>query len=204
MVQNLLIATRNAQKKREIQSILSNWDVNLFTLDDVVGMPEIEEDGVNFAENAVKKAQTIARLSGYITLADDSGLEVDALGGAPGVFSARFAGPQADDEANNRKLLELMKDIPATLRTARFVCVIAVATPDGRVDTVIGICEGKVATSPEGHGGFGYDPLFIPAGSKQSFAEMGEAAKNLISHRGKALLQTQTLLDAILAVEGQA
>jgi len=202
MPQNLLIATRNQKKKRELQAILSAWNVKLLTLDDVEGMPEIEEDGATFAENAIKKAQTIAQLSGCITLADDSGLVVDALGGAPGVFSARFAGLEANDENNNLKLLYLMQNIPDEDRTARFICVIAVADPDGHVDTVQGVCEGKIGITPRGHGGFGYDPLFIPSGLSDSFAELPDVEKNQISHRGKALQDAKALLERILGAEG--
>ncbi len=204
MSRNLLIATRNQKKKRELQAILSLWDVELLTLDDIEGMPEIVEDGVSFEENAKKKAQTISTLSGYITLADDSGLEVDALGGAPGIFSARFAGPDANDEKNNQKLLYLLQPIADHERTARFVCVIAIATPEGSINTVKGICEGKIGKDAKGQGGFGYDPLFYPTGFKQSFAELSEEKKNQISHRGKALHQAQTILQQMWGTEGKA
>jgi XTP/dITP diphosphohydrolase len=202
MPQNLLIATRNAKKKRELQAILSAWNVQLLTLDDIKGMPEVEEDGSTFVENAAKKAETIARLSGCITLADDSGLVVDALNGAPGVFSARFAGAEANDENNNRKLLKMMQDVPEEERTARFVCVIAVAGPQGLINTVQGVCEGKIDLAPRGNGGFGYDPLFIPSGFDKSFAELSDAEKNKISHRGKALHEANALLQQVLDTEG--
>ena len=169
MTQNLLIATRNNKKKKELQSILSTWDVKLLTLDDFEGMPEIEEDGTTFVENAIKKARIIAQLSNCITLADDSGLMVDALGGAPGVYSARFAGLDADDSDNNRKLLNMMKGIAQEQRTARFICVIAVAAPDGLVKTVQGVCEGRIETSGRGEGGFGYDPLFNTGRFSENF-----------------------------------
>jgi len=198
MVRKLLIATRNKQKKRELQAILTGWDVQLLSLDDIAAIPEIIEDGATFAENAIKKARITADLSGCITLADDSGLEVEALGGAPGIFSARFAGLQADDEANNRKILYLLKDVGEDKRIARFVCVIAVAVPNGEVYTVQGICEGKIAHRSQGQGGFGYDPLFIPQGFSRTFAELEEEDKNQISHRGQALLQVLPLLRSIL------
>jgi XTP/dITP diphosphohydrolase len=201
MARKLLIATRNNHKKRELEAILTGWDVQVLSLDDIAGVPEIVEDGATFAENAIKKARTAADLSGYITLADDSGLEVDALGGAPGIFSARFAGPQADDEANNRKLLYLLRNIREDERTARFVCVIAAAIPADEVHTVRGVCAGKIADHSQGQGGFGYDPLFIPAGLSRSFAELAEAEKNQLSHRGQALLQALPLLRRILAEE---
>jgi len=202
MPQNLLIATRNQKKKRELQVILSAWNIKLLTLDDIEGMPEVEEDGATFSENALKKAQTIAQLSGCITLADDSGLVVDALGGAPGVFSARFAGVEANDKNNNLKLLNLMQNVPDEDRTARFICVIAVADPEGHVNTVQGVCEGKIGVTPKGQGGFGYDPLFIPSGFSKSFAELSDMEKNQISHRGKALQETKVLLERLLGAEG--
>lgn len=198
MARNLLLATRNNKKKKELQSILSSWDINLLTLDDIEEMPEIIEDGNTFVENAVKKARTIAQLSGCTTLADDSGLVVDALGGAPGVYSARFAGPEADDNKNNCKLLEMMKATAPEERTARFICIIAVASPDGSVQTVDGVCEGIIGTYGQGQNGFGYDPLFIPQGFNRTFAEMADDEKNRISHRGKALQEAKKILPAIL------
>jgi len=201
MPRNLLIATRNSKKKRELQTILGSWDVKLLSLDDIEEMPEIEEDGATFTENATKKAKTISALSGLITLADDSGLEVDALGGAPGIFSARFAGIDADDEKNNRKLLTLMQDIKEVNRSARFVCVIAIATPEGIVQTAQGVCTGKIELARRGQGGFGYDPLFIPSGFSESLAELSDAEKNKISHRGKALQEAKPLLQQILGAE---
>jgi XTP/dITP diphosphohydrolase len=204
MAHKLLIATRNKHKKSELEAILTGWDVQVLSLDDLAGVPEIVEDGATFAENAIKKARTTADLSGYVTLADDSGLEVDALGGAPSIFSARFGGPGADDETNNRKLLYLMRDIGPDQRTARFVCAIAVAIPGSEVQTFGGVCEGHIADRGQGQGGFGYDPLFIPLGFRQSFAQLSEAEKNQISHRGQALLQVLPYLRAILEVEDQA
>lgn len=200
MTRNLLIATRNNKKKRELQSILSSWDINILTLDDMETMPEIIEDGVTFVDNAVKKARTIAQLSGCTTLADDSGLEVDALGGEPGVYSARFSGPEADDNKNNRKLLDMMRDVAAEERTARFICVIAVAAPDGSVQTVEGVCAGKIGMYAKGENGFGYDPLFIPAGFDRTFAELADDEKNRISHRGKALQEAKKILPALLGM----
>ena len=204
MAQQLLIATRNSKKKIELQTIVNAWDVKLLTMDDIEDMPEVEEDGATFVDNAIKKARTMAQRSGIITLADDSGLVVDALGGAPGVYSARFAGPKANDDDNNRKLLELMRDIAAENRTARFVCVIAIASPAGPVETVEGICEGKIRIAAQGRGGFGYDPLFIPAGFNKTFAELTDSEKNQISHRGKALQEAQYILQRFIGSEGKA
>lgn len=202
MARDLLIATRNRKKKAELQEILAGWQVNLVSLDELEGMPEVDEDGTTFAANALKKARTMAELSGMITLADDSGLMVDALGGAPGIFSARFAGPECRDADNNAKLLDLMHEVPEAERTARFVCVIAVAIPGGEAQTVQGICEGTIITRPRGQKGFGYDPLFIPAGFTSTFAELGEDIKNRISHRGRALQAAKPLLQRLLNTEG--
>ncbi|MCX5780808.1 MAG: XTP/dITP diphosphatase [Firmicutes bacterium] len=204
MAIKLLIATRNKHKKNELEAILAGWEVQVLSLDDIPEIPEVVEDGATFAENAAKKARTTADLSGYVTLADDSGLEVDALGGAPSIFSARFGGPEADDATNNLKLLYLLRDIGPDQRTARFVCVIAVAIPGGEVHTVQGVCEGHIADCGQGQGGFGYDPLFIPQGFSLTFAQLSEAEKNQISHRGQALLQALPYLRTILEAEDQA
>lgn len=201
MSRELLIATRNSKKKRELQTIIGNWDVKILTLDDIADIPEVVEDGATFADNAIKKARTTAALSGFITLADDSGLEVDALGGAPGIFSARFSGLDANDEKNNRKLLALMQNVSEIKRTAQFVCVIAIATPEGSVQTVQGVCRGIIETDGRGQSGFGYDPLFTPAGFNKTFAELSDHEKNEISHRGKALQAAKPLLQQILGME---
>lgn len=198
----LLIASRNQKKKKELETILSGFDVKLLSLDDLPPLPEVEEDGLTFAENAIKKALTVARQSKLLTLADDSGLVVDALQGAPGIYSARYAGPDANDAKNNRKLLQALQEIPDTERTARFVCVIALASPDGNVQTVKGSCEGRIDRTLHGAGGFGYDPLFIPDGYEQSFAELPAEEKNRISHRGMALQKIRPLLQERLQMEG--
>ena len=202
MPQNLLIATRNQKKKKELQEILSGFDVKLLSLDDIPPLPEVEEDGLTFEENAIKKALTVARLSNLLTLADDSGLVVDALQGAPGVFSARYAGPEADDDRNNQKLLLALQNVEENKRTARFICVIALASPEGSVKTVMGSCEGMIRSSLQGVEGFGYDPLFIPEGYDKSFAELSPEIKNRISHRGVALNKLKPLLDERLHMEG--
>ena len=181
----LLIATRNAHKLAEIRTILDLPDVEIVGADEIAGLPEVEEDAETFEGNALKKARTLRDASGLWTLADDSGLEVDALNGAPGVYSARYAGEPTDSAANNRKLIAALAG--RTDRTARFRCVIALAAPDGREWTVDGRCEGRIALAPSGAEGFGYDPLFVPEGHTISFAEMSSAEKNAISHRGRAL-----------------
>lgn len=202
MTRQLLIATRNLKKKKELQEILSGYDLQLLNLDDIPPLPEVEEDGLTFEENAVKKALTVARQSNMLTLADDSGLVVDALQGAPGVFSARYAGPQANDDMNNRKLLQAMQQVEDHQRTARFVCVIALASPQGTVKTVMGSCAGMISRTPHGTEGFGYDPLFIPEGFDKSFAQLTPAIKNRISHRGIALSKIKPLLEEFLNMEG--
>jgi XTP/dITP diphosphohydrolase len=195
MKKKLLIASRNQKKKKELQQILRDLNFELLSLDDLPPLPEVEEDGATFAENAVKKAVTVAQQTGLLTLADDSGLSVDVLQGAPGVFSARYSGPEANDEKNNQKLLLALKDISDADRTARFVCVIALASPNGQVQTVEGSCEGRIDHILRGNAGFGYDPLFIPEGFEVSFAQLDPSIKNTISHRGKALEKIKPVLE---------
>lgn len=198
---DIVIATRNKNKIKEITALLEGMPINIFSLDDGNWqIPEIQEDGKTFKENAIKKAKTIARLTSKLTLADDSGLMVDALGGQPGVYSARFAGGDATDRENNLKLLQLMKNIPPDRRGAQFVCVIAVASPEGKVDAVEGICRGDIGYLEEGGGGFGYDPIFIPTGYNKTFAELSMSVKNKISHRGRALEKAKLVLERILAM----
>ena len=207
----LLIATRNAHKVGEIRAILGGR-FQFLTLNDFPGAPKVVEDADTFAGNATKKAAELARClsnpppairhpSPDFVLADDSGLEVDALNGAPGVHSARFAAMDSaqsgntPDTDNNAKLLRLLKNVPLEKRTARFHCVIAlvpVRTPDARPrtpkpDLFDGVCEGRILFTPRGQNGFGYDPLFVPAGFEQTFAELGEDVKNKLSHRARAL-----------------
>lgn len=192
----LLLATRNNGKKSEMQAILKDMNIEILNLEDIEDMPEVEEDGNSFEENAIKKAKTIASLSQYITLADDSGLVVDALGGQPGIYSARFAGPNANDEENNKKLMEALKAVEPGNRTASFECVIAICNPEGKTETVRGSWKGKIALSASGTGGFGYDPLFIPAGLNKTSAELSADEKNLISHRGQALCKAKSILNS--------
>ena len=194
MKTKLLIASRNQKKKNELQQILGQLNFELLSLEDLPPLPEVEEDGLTFADNAIKKAVTVAQQTGLLTLADDSGLVVDALQGAPGIFSARYAGVEANDEKNNRKLLLAMQDIADSDRTARFVCVIALSTPAGNLRTVEGACEGMIGKTLKGSGGFGYDPLFIPTGFESCFAELSPQIKNTISHRAKALALIKPVL----------
>jgi len=181
----LLIATGNRHKLREIRAILSHPGVDLLGMDNVQNLPDVIEDRDTFEGNAIKKAVEIAHFADMWALADDSGLEVDALGGAPGIYSARYAGEPPDYARNNSKLLEELRNV--TDRSARFRCVIALAAPDGRARTVEGRCEGHIIDELRGEEGFGYDPLFVPRGHTMTFAQMPAELKNTISHRAEAL-----------------
>lgn len=199
----LVMATRNPGKVRELQELLHDTGVTLLSLADFPEIPDIPEEAFTFAENAATKAQAVARLSGYPALADDSGLAVDALGGAPGVFSARYAqdrtAPRPPADADNwSKLLEEMRDVPWEARTARFVCEIALALPDGRLFRAHGECEGFIAPSPQGDHGFGYDPVFWVPEHGATMAQLGPAVKNQISHRARALAAFRNLLASVL------
>jgi XTP/dITP diphosphohydrolase len=190
----LVVASRNEHKIKEIQAILADQPWQVLTAHDFPGFPEVVEDGSTLEANAIKKAKEIAAFTGCLALADDTGLEVDALGGKPGVHSARFAGPKATYEENNRKLLRLLEGVPPEERTARFRCVIAIAEPDGNVHVVEGKCEGLIGFAAKGEGGFGYDPLFIVDGLEKTFAELSPEEKNRVSHRGRALQLAAELL----------
>ncbi len=183
----IVLATRNKKKVEEISRIFEGYDVSFVTVDSFPGCPEVEEDGKTFRQNAVKKAVHIAKFTGCPAIADDSGLEVTALGRAPGVFSARYAGENADDRKNLMKLLKEMREMEGEDRQARFVCCIAFALPDGKCKTFTGYAEGRIARKPKGFNGFGYDPVFYPSGHRRTFAEMSDSEKDAISHRGRAL-----------------
>jgi XTP/dITP diphosphohydrolase len=189
----LVIATRNKKKIEEIKRITEGLEVKVLTLDDFPGCPDVEEDGRTFEENAVKKATAVADYAGVTALADDSGIEVKALNGAPGVFSARYAGEGADDTKNVLKLLKDLRDVEE--RVARFVCCLALAFPDGRVQTFFGYSGGALGIEQKGENGFGYDPIFYPEGYDRTFAEMSDEEKDSLSHRGKALQQFRQFLE---------
>ena len=186
----LIAATQNKHKIEEIEAITKEFGIEIISRGDA-GIPdfEIDEDGDTFEYNSEKKAMEIMKYSGKATIADDSGIVVDALDGAPGVYSARFAGVSGDDadEANNKKLLELLENVKFGDRTARFVSVITMVYPDGSKIVARGECEGHIITEPKGNGGFGYDPLFIPVGFQKTFGELTSEEKNQISHRANAL-----------------
>jgi XTP/dITP diphosphohydrolase len=187
----IVLASGNQGKLEELRSLLGT-DVSVISAADL-GAVLPEETGSTFEENAILKAVAVAEQTGRIVIADDSGLEVDALDGAPGVYSARYAGPESDDEKNKAKLLETISGIDYERRTARFRCAIAIAFGPGDVATTTGTCEGHITTSERGSGGFGYDPLFELAGGK-TMAELDSDEKNLISHRGHAMRAALSIL----------
>lgn len=185
---DIVISTGNAHKLEEIGAILKDLDYNIYSLKDVnLDNLDIEENGKTFEHNALIKARTVAKLTNMITIADDSGLEVDAIGKKPGIYSARYAGENATDEENREKLLKALKNTPISNRTGRFVCCIAVVFPDGKEFVVRGTCEGTIAFEEKGKNGFGYDSLFIVDNYNKTFAELPATVKNAISHRAKAL-----------------
>lgn len=186
-MKKLVVATRNKNKVIEIKEILKDVPLQVISLDELNIDVDVVEDGETFEENAYKKAYEIMKITGEIVLADDSGLEVDALGGQPGVHSARFAGVHGDYKRNNEKLLELMKDVPDEKRGARFVTVMVLIYPDMEKIVTRGEIRGYITREPRGSSGFGYDPLFLVPEYNKTFAELGSKVKNSISHRGKAL-----------------
>ncbi|MEA3328720.1 MAG: XTP/dITP diphosphatase [Candidatus Omnitrophota bacterium] len=191
----LVIATRNKKKMQEIEKILEGFDVKILSLENYPRLPEIVEKGSTFEDNAVEKSRVVARFTNQWALADDSGLEVEALDGRPGVYSARFAGKEQNDQANIKKLLNLMKNIPEPERTARFSCVMAISKPDGETAGIVkGICKGSINFKPDGKNGFGYDPIFIASGYQETFARMEAGLKNRISHRAEALRQVKEFI----------
>jgi XTP/dITP diphosphohydrolase len=183
MKKRLIVATRNAHKVEEIRAILSGYEVGDLSV--IENPPFVEETGTTFLENATLKALAISKLTEALVLADDSGLEVDALGGAPGVYSSRYAGEEGNDELNNSKLLRELGGVLE--RSARFRCVLVLAQNGSPLANFSGVVEGVISSSGTGDGGFGYDPLFIPEGHQASFAELGEEIKNGLSHRARAL-----------------
>ena len=191
----LVLATRNEGKVREIGELLKDQKgVELLSLRSYPDAPDVVEDGRTYEENAIKKASILAEYTGHLTIADDSGLAVDALDGAPGVHSARYAGENASDEDRIVKLLDALRDVPDDRRSGRFVCAVAIAEPLDQAQIVRGVCEGRIIRTPRGTAGFGYDPIFVPMGYDKTFAELGDEIKNQISHRAKALDKARKLL----------
>ncbi|KPK01197.1 MAG: hypothetical protein AMK71_06515 [Nitrospira bacterium SG8_35_4] len=192
---DIVLATTNKKKVEEIKKIFGEMGTasRIFTLNDFPAVADVIEDGDTFEANALKKARHVHAATRMTAIADDSGLEVDALGGAPGVFSARYAGEGASDGQNSAKLLEALKDVPDEKRGARFACCIALVS-SGEEKTFMGYVKGTIGRELKGHNGFGYDPLFYPRGSKRTFAEMSDTEKNAISHRAMALRELQKYL----------
>ena len=192
----LVIATGNPGKTAEIRDLLKGFPINIRNLDDFGPIPPVVEDGETFEENAYKKASFVSRILGFPALADDSGLVVDALGGAPGIYSARYTGENASDQQRYTKLLEEMKG--QDNRQAAFECVISLAVPTGAALTYEGCCEGMISEEPVGDGGFGYDPVFYFPPLKKTFGQLAREEKSLISHRGKALKELKEEFDKVL------
>jgi XTP/dITP diphosphohydrolase len=191
----MIAATRNEGKVREIRRALKGLGLRIHALSGFPDVPEIEEDGKSFTENALKKARFYSKHFGKLTMADDSGLEVDILKGLPGIYSARYAGERASGQENNQKLLREMEGVPISRRGARFRCSIAVVSPDGREAIAEGSCKGKVGFEGKGRRGFGYDPLFILPQYGRTMAELSLEEKNRISHRGKALRKLRKIIE---------
>ncbi|MDD5449972.1 MAG: XTP/dITP diphosphatase [Candidatus Omnitrophica bacterium] len=194
----LVVATTNKKKKKELVALLKGLNVKILGLDDFKGAPKVREDKKTFKENAIKKAVVLSRFTGRLTLAEDSGLEVSALGGLPGVRSARFAGPSKNDAANIRRLLKMLKGIPFSKRKARFTCFAAIAENGRLIKAVSASVRGVIALEPRGESGFGYDPVFYYPPFKKAFGEVSASRKNKVSHRSRALTKIKKILREVL------
>jgi len=197
----LLVATTNPGKFAEVKDFLRQLPLEVLSLSDLATWPRIIEDGATFEENALKKARSLAEYSGYLTLADDSGLEVDALNGAPGIYSARYCGEEGNDKKNNEKLMHELREIPEEKRTGRFVCALALCAPKShgmKEWTVRDSCEGRISFELKGENGFGYDPLFFYPSLGKTFGEIDRAIKATVSHRGKALKKLAEMLPSLV------
>ena len=192
----LIVASRNPDKIAELRHALAGLDLEVRSAADYPAVPEVEENGQTLAENALLKARAVFRATGSLSLADDTGLEVDALGGAPGVHSGRYAGPEQSYARNLAKLLDRMAGVPADRRGARFRTVAAIVFPDGREELVEGVCEGRILEAPRGAGGFGYDPIFLVPEIGMTFAELTLEQKDRLSHRGRAMRAAREILRA--------
>lgn len=190
----LVVTTRNKKKLSEIREILKGMDLEALSLDAYKDAPRVVENGKTFKENAVKKAIKLARWTGKFCLGEDSGLCVDALGGSPGIYSARFSGRDKSDLKNNLKLLKLLKDLPLSKRKAHYACAVALADKNGLIGVAEGSCCGLIAFTPRGSAGFGYDPLFYIPKYKKTFAQLGEKIKHKMSHRYHALKKAKRMI----------
>jgi len=196
---NIVLATTNRKKVEEMKRMFAGYDISFVTLKAFPGCPEVAEDGKTFRANAIKKALAVSRFTGLPAVADDSGLEVAALGGAPGVFSARYAGESASDSENVKKLLRDMRPLKDNKhREARFVCCIAFATPEGKYRTFSGYVKGLIGKGQKGFNGFGYDPVFYPEGHNKTFAGMTDQEKDRLSHRGRAMKKLYRYIKGML------
>lgn len=196
-MKSIIIATKNKGKAKEFEQLFSKYGIEVKTLVDVPEIPDIEETGTTFEENAVIKAEAISKISSSYVVADDSGLVIDALEGRPGVFSARYAGPDKDDEANIDKVLGEMDGVRDEKRTARFYCALAIAGPGFETVTVNGTCEGLILNERHGSGGFGYDPIFYVPSEGKTMAEMSADRKNELSHRAAAMKNLEPLIEKL-------
>lgn len=194
MIKELVLATRNRHKGEELAALLGDMGIRIRTLAEFPDVPDVEEDGITCEANAIKKASEISRATGLTAVADDTGLEVDALGGRPGVYAARYAGPHATYQDNCRKLLQELAGVPRNRRTARFLTVAAIAAPGERVHVTRGVLDGLIAEQASGSHGFGYDPVFYIPELGATLAEITAEQKNRISHRAKAFLQAKAIL----------
>lgn len=199
MDRKVIIATKNKGKAKEFEALLSKFNLEVLTLLDIENAPDVEETGATFEENAVLKAEAISQFTRSIVVADDSGLVVDALDGRPGIYSARYAGEEKNDEANINKLLSELKDVQQEERTARFYCALAVAIPEEETLVVAGKCEGLIMNERRGTNGFGYDSVFYVPSLQKTMAELSSEQKNSISHRANALKNLQPLIEGIFA-----
>ncbi len=191
----LIFATGNRDKMREIREIMSDTDYEIVSMKEAGFDIDIEENGITFAENALIKAEAIAKASGCLTLADDSGLEIDAMDKQPGIYSARFLGHDTDYDYKNNYILDKLKDVPEEKRTARYACAVAAVWPNGRKEVVTEYFEGRIAHEQKGDGGFGYDPIFFVPEFNKNAAEMTPDEKNAVSHRGKALRAIKKIIE---------
>jgi XTP/dITP diphosphohydrolase len=197
----LLVGTTNLGKLDEVRGYLTRLPLKTLALQSLGKSPAVVEDGATYEDNALKKASSFAEYSGLLTLTDDSGLEVDALNGAPGIYSARYCGEEGNDNKNNQKLLEALRQVPEEERTARFICVLALCAPKShgaKEWTVRESCEGKIAFNPRGRNGFGYDPIFFYPPLGKTFGEIDRETKATVSHRGKALKKLAQILPLVI------
>jgi len=201
-MKQVIIATQNKGKAKDFEAIFNPHGFEVLTLADVAPDLDVEETGTTFEENAILKAEEVAKLLNKIVIADDSGLQIDALNGEPGVYSARYAGLEKSDEANIQKVLENLKDVPDENRTARFYCALAVAGPGMETKTFFGTCEGVILHEKRGTNGFGYDPIFYVTDLEKSMAELSPEEKGKISHRGNALRKLESELSGLINRQG--